>query len=77
MVKEWTPREYSVLIAIGTACLCLIILVLGTVIGVLNGTISVDLLGKVEGAGIGGGMLGFGVILYQIIKVSLSGGTGK
>ena len=72
-----TPREYAVLITIGTACLCLIILVLGTVLGVLNGSITVDTLGKVESAGVGGGLLGFGMILYRIIKISLAGGTGK
>jgi hypothetical protein len=72
-VKEWTVRELGGLISIGTACLCLIVLVLGTVIGVLNGIISPELLGKVEGIGTGGGLLGFGMILYLIIKVSLAG----
>ena len=72
-----TPRDYAMLITIGTACLCLIILVLGTVLGVLNGTVSVVTLGKVESAGIVGGLLGFGLILYRIIKVSLVGGTSK
>lgn len=76
-MKEWNPKEYAVLMTIGTACLCLIILVLGTVIGVLNGKITVEMLGRVEGAGIGGGLLGFGVILYRIIKVSLPGGADK
>jgi hypothetical protein len=50
-----------------------VILVLGTVIGVLIGKISTDLLGRVEGAGLGGGLLGFGVILYRIIRISLLG----
>lgn len=77
MVKEWSPREYAVLLVIGTACLCLIILVLGTLIGVLNGTIPVDRLGSVGGAGAGGGLIGFGIILYRIIKVSLTGGFSK
>jgi len=70
-VTEWTPRDYTVLVVSGTACLCLVILVLGAVLGVINGHISVEELGEIQGAGIGGGLLGFGVIIYQIIKVTL------
>lgn len=62
------------LIVVGTACLCLLILVLGTVIGVMQGAISADILGEVGGAGVGGGLLGFGIILYRIIRVTLSEG---
>jgi hypothetical protein len=58
-----------------TGCLCLVILVAGAVIGVINGAISPELLGRVEGVGVGGGLLGFGVIIYQVIKVSLGGGS--
>lgn len=76
-MNKWTPREYAVLVVIGTACLCLIILVLGVVIGVLNERITADILGKVGGPSIGGGLLGFGIILYRIIKVSLAGGSNK
>ena len=67
----WTPHEYAVLITIGTACLCLIILVLGTVLGVLNGAIPAYALGKAESAGFGGGLLGLSYILYRIIRFSL------
>lgn len=70
-MTEWTPRDYTVLVVSGTACLCLVILVLGAVLGVINGHISVEELGEIQGAGIGGGLLGFGVIIYQIIKVTL------
>lgn len=70
-MTEWTPRDYTVLVVSGTACLCLVILVLGAVLGVINGSISVEELGEIQGAGIGGGLLGFGVIIYQIIKVTL------
>jgi len=31
----------------------------------------------VQSAGFGGGLLGFGFILYRIIKISLIGGTSK
>ncbi len=59
------------LVAVGTACLCLLILVLGTVIGVMNQSISPEVLGNVQGASVGGGLLGLGVILYRIIKIAL------
>jgi len=75
MPAQWTPRDYAILITIGSTCLCLVILVLGTVIGVLQGVISVQVLGTIKGAGVGGGLLGLGAILCQIIKVSLSGGN--
>ena len=54
-----------------------IILVLGTVMGVLNGKFSPEALGGVQTAGFGGGLLGFGFILYRIIKISLVGGTSR
>ncbi len=71
MPSEWTPKEYAMLVAVGTACLCLLILVLGTVIGVMNQSISPEVLGNVQGASVGGGLLGLGVILYRIIKIAL------
>jgi hypothetical protein len=76
MPKNWSPRDYAVLISVGSACLCLITLVLGAVLGVLSGTISSDVLGKIEGVGIGGGLLGFALIAYMIISVSLRSNSG-
>lgn len=76
--RKWgTPRDYAMLITTGSVCLCLIILVLGTVLGVLNGKFSPEALDGVQSAGLGGGLLGFGFILYRIIKISLIGGTSK
>jgi hypothetical protein len=75
--REWTPKDYAVLVAVGTACLCLVILVLGTVIGVMNKAISPEILGTIQGAGVGGGLLGLGIILYWIIKVALGGSSGE
>ena len=71
-MTEWTPRDYTILVVTGTACICLLILVLGAVIGVMTGRVSVEALGEIQGAGVGGGLLGFGIIIYQIIKVTLS-----
>jgi len=56
------------LLIIGTVCLCLTILVGGSVAAVLLGKLTPELLGTFSGLGAGGGLLGFGVILYQIIK---------
>lgn len=76
--RKWgTPRDYAMLITTGSVCLCLIILVLGTVLGVLKGKLSPETLGGVQSAGFGGGLMGFGFILYRIIKISLVGGTTK
>jgi len=69
--SEWTPKDYATLVVISTACLCLLILVLGTIIGVMNQTISPEVLGNVQGASVGGGLLGLGIILYRIIKIAL------
>lgn len=71
MPREWTPKDYATIVVTGTACLCLLILVLGTVIGVMNQAISPEVLGNVQGASVGGGLLGLGVILYRIIKIAL------
>lgn len=76
--QKWgSPRDYALLITTGSVCLCLVILVLGTVLGVLNGKFSPEALGGVQTAGFGGGLLGFGFILYRIIKISFVGGTSK
>ena len=76
--RKWgSPRDYAMLITTGSVCLCLVILVLGTVLGVLNGKFSPEALGGVQSAGFGGGLLGFGFILYRIIKISLIGGASK
>ena len=76
--RTWlTMRDYIILITTGSVCICLIILVVGAVLAVLNGKISSETLGVVQTAGFGGGLLGFGFILYRIIKMSLIGGATK
>jgi len=74
--SDWTPKDYAVMMTVGTACLCLLILVLGAVIGVMNHAISPEALGTIQGAGVGGGLLGLGIILYWIIKTALGGSSG-
>ena len=69
--REWTPRDYAVIMSVGTACLCLIVVVLGAVFGVLTGLISPTLLGEIQGLSVGGGLLGFALITYKIIDISI------
>ncbi len=57
----------------GTACLCLICVVLGAVLGVLTGKVSVAALGNVAAGGTGAGLLGFAYVLFKIIKISVAG----
>jgi hypothetical protein len=70
----WTPRDLIILTSVGTSCLCLIILILGVVFGVLTRKIPVEALGSIQGVSVGSGLLGFGLVLFMIIKVSISTG---
>ena len=69
--KRWTPRDIISLLSLGTACVCLLTLVVGVVLGVLNGNLSPEQLGGITGVGVGGGLISLAFILYQVIKVSL------
>ena len=73
MQGEWQAhqREIRALIALVTACLGLLALLLATVYGVIQETITSDVLGTIEGMSVGGGLLGFALILYRIIKLTL------
>jgi hypothetical protein len=70
---KWTPKELRNLILLSTACLCLLVFVLGVMLGVLTGRISVEALGTIQGLSVGTGLLGLGLILYLIIKVPFAG----
>jgi hypothetical protein len=73
MAPRWTPKEIRNMTLISTACLCLLVLITGVMFGVLTGKISVDALGKIQGLSVGSGLLGFGLILYWIIKIPFFG----
>jgi len=62
--------DVSNLIIVTTGCLCLLILVLGTLILAYLGKITSEIIGKVGGAGIGAGLLGFGVLSVQVIRIA-------
>lgn len=76
---QWDLNEIAKFMVVGTACLCLILLFLVTLLGVMNGKISVEALGGFEGVTAGSGLIGFGILLYKIIKLGLytGGGDGR
>jgi hypothetical protein len=45
--------------------------------GVLTEKISVAALGTIQGLSVGSGLLGFGLLLYWIIKIPFSGDRGN
>ena len=73
MAIKWTPKEIRNMTLISTACLCLLVLISGVMFGVLTEKISIDVLGSIKGLSAGSGLLGFGLLLYWIIKIPFSG----
>ena len=67
-------RDIQNLIITCSACLALLILVLGTLYGIITGMISPEHIGQIEGIGVGGGLLGFGALIALVLKMSLGGG---
>jgi hypothetical protein len=72
-VGTWAPKDYMSMMIIGTLCLCLIVAVMIVSLGVLRGTTSPDLLLKVVGVTIGGGLLALAAIFFKTINVSKGG----
>jgi hypothetical protein len=69
---KWRPADYNALIGVSTACLCMLILVCGVVIGVLDHRIALEKLGDAKGITAGSGLLGFMALLTAIVL-----GAGK
>lgn len=74
MDRHSSTEDIKGLIVACTGCLCLVILVMGTMLGIIKGIISPEHLGSIKGIGVGGGLLGLGLIIYQVIKISFRGG---
>lgn len=74
--REWEPSDINSVMVSGTVCICLLLLVVGTVVGVLKGIIKMDI-GTVSGIGAGGGLLGLLRILYVFIKPTLPRNTNS
>lgn len=77
MAQQLNVGDLQKLIITCSSCLALLILVMGTLYGVITGAISPDHLGSVKGIGVGGGLLGFGSIIALVIKMSIGGGKKK
>jgi len=75
MSRPWTPSEINRLIVVSTGCLCLPIVILSALMLISKGALSAELLGTVNGAGVGGGLLGLASIAALVIKFGLSGGN--
>ena len=76
MVQQLSVVDLQRLIITCSSCLALLILVMGTLYGVITGAIPAEHLGKIESLSMGGGLLGFFAIIALIIKMSI-GGSGK
>ena len=75
MAKQWSPADIQRVMAVSSACSCMVILVGSVSIGVVMGKISSDLLGSVKGIGVGGGLVGLAMVLYLVIRVALQPGA--
>ena len=64
---SWQHSDYELLLVIGTDSLFLLILVGCVVLGVLMNKITPELLGSVKGAAVGTGLLGFAILIQQIL----------
>jgi len=73
MAKQWSPADIQKVMAVSSACSCMVILVGSVSIGVVMGKISSDLLGSVKG--VGGGLVGLAMVLYLVIRVALQPGA--
>ena len=60
-----------------TACLCLVILVLGILFLMASGKITADALGDVDvtSVGVGSGLVGLATVIAWVIKVALARGA--
>jgi len=54
------------IIVVCTACLALLVLVVGTMTGIMLHKIDAELLGATKGIGIGGGLVGLACIAYEL-----------
>lgn len=71
MTSKWSPSDIQRVMAVSSACSCMVILVSGISIGVVIGKISPEVLGSAKGLGVGGGLVGLAMVLYLVIKTGL------
>jgi hypothetical protein len=63
------PRYQIQFLACGTACVCMVLVVGGILIGVINGTLSPALLGDYK---TGAGLVGVLFVFYRVIVKALA-----
>ena len=68
---RWTARDIQVLLVLVTACLCLVILVSGTLILLATGVIDAKDLGGLTSLGVGSGLVGMGAVIVWALKIAL------
>lgn len=71
MASSWTPKDIRQLMVVVTGCLCLPVLIMGTMYLIDKGTLSSAALDPMTSAGTGGGIIGLGWIIYHVIKAGL------
>ena len=75
MTKKWSPADIQKVMAVSSACSCMVILVGSVSIGIVTKKISAELLGSVTGIGVGGGLVGLAMVLYLVIRIALKPGA--
>jgi hypothetical protein len=70
-----TPRDIERLLIVGTAALCLFIIVGGGVVGLLTGLIPQSALGSTTGHSAATGLAVFLVVIAGILTAALIGGS--
>ena len=70
----WRPRDIINLVIAVSGCLGLNILVSGVVICAVKGILSAELLGSMKGIAMGSGLIGFALVLFFTIKLSIKKG---
>jgi hypothetical protein len=68
-MPSWTADDYQRVMMSGTACLCLLVFVVGVFWLVRAGVVGPTTLGAVSGTG----LLGIGTLLVKIFTIALKG----
>ncbi len=71
----WTPRQVMVLMVIVTACLCLVVVVCGTMYLLATDVVKVEDIGAATSVGVGSGLVGLAAVVGWVIKVALAPGA--
>jgi len=70
-------NEMAMLMVVSSACLAVLIIVAGTILLIANGKLSAELLGGIQGLGVGTGLLGLASIPFFMIREVFKRGSGS